>query len=240
MAKKSVAALKRMLRTGRAVQRLKAKLRGRKTVNVNRALTPFAQRYITKMKYAEVRTVSGPTSGGLVQYNFRLNSIFDPNLTGVGHQPYGHDQLADLYNRYRVYRVDYAISALNTDGATNYSVIGVVPANEQISTFIGVSDIMESPRAKYITQAPNAALKVLKGSVSLASLAGRTKSQYMSDDRYQAEFLANPAESLILNILAGTITGTGGTGGTGTNTMNLSISLVYHVECFDVRQQVQS
>ncbi len=235
-----MAQLKRKLRSRKVQRKLSAFKRGRKTVNVNRALAPFAQRYITKMKYAEVRAVSGPTSGGLVQYNFRLNSIFDPNLTGVGHQPYGHDQLADIYNRYRVYRVDYAISALNTDGATNYSVIGVVPANEQISTFIGVSDIMESPRAKYITQAPNAALKVLKGTVNLASLSGRTKSQYMSDDRYQAEFLANPAESLILNILAGTITGTGGTGGTGTNVMNLSISLVYHVECFDVRQQVQS
>lgn len=235
-----MAQLKRKLRSRKVQRKLSAFKRGRKTVNVNRALAPFAQRYITKMKYAEVRTVTGPAAGGLVQYNFRLNSIFDPNLTGVGHQPYGHDQLADIYNRYRVYRVDYAISALNTDGATNYSVVGVVPANEQIATFIGVSDIMESPRAKYITQAPNAALKVLKGSVSLASLAGRTKSQYMSDDRYQAEFLANPAESLILNILAGTITGTGGTGGTGTNVMNLSISLVYHVECFDVRQQVQS
>lgn len=217
------------------------KKRGRRTtVNVNRALSPFAQRYMCKMKYAEIRQVTGPIGGGLVQYNWNLNSIYDPNLSGIGHQPYGYDQLADLYNRYRVYRVDYAISAYNTDGSVNYSVIAALPANEQITGALGVSEIMENPRAKYITQAPNAALKVLRGSISIPSLVGRNKQQYMSDDRYQAQWGASPAEQAVLNVMAGTIVGSGGSGGSATNTMNLSISLVYHVECFDVKNQIQS
>jgi len=29
-------------------------------------------------------------------------SIFDPNYTGVGHQPYGHDEWATRYNQYAV------------------------------------------------------------------------------------------------------------------------------------------
>lgn len=214
--------------------------KSRPTVNVNRALSPFAQRYICKMKYAEVRQVTGPIGGGLVQYNWNLNSIYDPNLSGVGHQPYGHDQMQDIYNRYRVYKVDYAISAYNTDGTINYSVVAALPANEVIGTLNGISELMESPRAKYITQAPNAALKVLRGSISLPSLAGRTKAQYLADDRYQATFGASPAEQLVLNVMAGTISGASGNGGSATNTMNLSISLVYHVECFDIKQQIQS
>lgn len=212
----------------------------RTTTLKNRTLQPFSQRYICKMKYAEVRQVSGPIGGGLVQYNWNLNSIFDPNLSGIGHQPYGHDTMSDIYNRYRVFRVDYAISAYNTDGSINYSVVAALPANEAVGTLNGITELMESPRAKYITQAPNASLKVLRGSVNLPSLAGRTKAQYMADDRYQATFGASPAEQLVLNVMAGTIAGTGGNGGSATNTMNLSISLVYHVECFDVKQQIQS
>lgn len=212
----------------------------RPMVNINRSLQPFAQRYVAKLKYSEVRVVSGPVGGGLVQYNYRLNSINDPNLTGGGHQPYGHDELAALYNRYRVFRVDYAISALNSDGSINYSVVAAMPANEQVATFAGVADIMESPRTKFITQAPNAALKVLKGSIFLPSLTGRTAAAYLADDRYQAEFFSNPLESLILNVMAGTITGTSGVGGTATNTMNLQISLVYHVECFDSKHLLPS
>lgn len=236
----------RIARKGGKRYRGKARvsIRGRKlrpTLNVNKALSPFAQRYICKMKYCEVRQTTGPIGGGLVQYNFNLNSIYDPNLTGVGHQPYGYDQLADLYNRYRVYRVDYAISAYNSDGSVNYSVIAALPANEAISGALGVAEIMENPRARYITQAPNAALKTLKGTVHLPSLVGRSKSQYMSDDRYQAQWGASPAEQAVLNIMAGTMTGsTGNGGGAATNTMNLSISLVYHVECFDVKNQIQS
>lgn len=224
----------------RRARKLARRGRKRRTALVNYALSPFAQRYICKMKYAEVRQITGPALGGLVQYNFRLNSIFDPNLTGVGHQPYGYDQLADLYNRYRVFKVDYAISGYCSDGSVNYAVVGALPANEPVVVSGGVSELMENPRAKYITQAPNASLKVLKGSISLPSLVGRSKQQYLADDRYQSLFTDNPQEAAILNIIAGTMTGTGGAGGTGTNTLNLSISLVYHVECFDVKTQIQS
>lgn len=209
-------------------------------MNVNRALAPFAQRYISKHKYAEVRVVTGPAGGGLVQYNFNLNSLYDPNLTGTGHQPYGYDQMVDIYNRYRVFRVDYAISAYNTDSTTGVSVVGALPSNEPITVSGGVSELMENPRAKYITQANGATLKVLKGSISLPSLVGRSKSQYMADDRYQALSTSSPSELAILNIMAGTMTGTSGAGGSGTNVMNLSVSLVYHVEWFDVKIQLQS
>lgn len=217
------------------------KKRGRRTVNVNRSLQPFAQRYICKMKYAEVRQVAGPIGGGLVQYNWNLNSVWDPNLTGVGHQPYGYDQLVDLYNRYRVFRVDYAVSAYNSDAAgVTASVIGALPSNEPFTSSGGVAELMENPRAKYVTQINGGGLKVLKGSISLPSLVGRSKAQYLADDRYQALSTASPAEQAILNIMAGTISGSGGSGGTATNTMNLSISLVYHVEWFDAKIQLQS
>jgi uridine kinase len=57
--------------------------RMRKTLNVNKSLTPFSQRYITKMKYSE-NVITGSTG----VYRFALNNLFDPNLTGVGHQPH--------------------------------------------------------------------------------------------------------------------------------------------------------
>lgn len=33
---------------------------------------------------------------------FNLNSIFDPDQTGTGHQPLGHDEWANFYKRYQV------------------------------------------------------------------------------------------------------------------------------------------
>lgn len=42
------------------------------------------------------------TASGDAQYFYRGNSINDPNSTGSGHQPMGHDQFSLMYNRYLV------------------------------------------------------------------------------------------------------------------------------------------
>lgn len=211
--------------------------KGRKTVNVNRALQPFAQRYISKMKYSEQLTQVGPGLGGLTQFTMNLNSIFDPNRTGLGHQPYGHDSLAAIYNRYRVIKCNYVISALSTGGTTGdaYSIIAALPANEVATILGGVAEVQENPRCRYITQAPNAALKVLKGTVDIASLVGRTKGQYLSDDRYQATYGSSPNELAILNIFTGLLNGAA-----ETVTTKLNIVLEFTVESFDVKNLVQS
>lgn len=206
-------------------------------VNVNRALQPFAQRYICKMKYAEQITQTGPTLGGLTQFVMNLNSIFDPNRTGLGHQPYGHDTMAAIYNRYRVVSCNYAISALSTGGSTGdaYSIIAALPANEVIGIGGGVAEVQENPRCRFITQAPNAALKVLKGTVYMPSLMGRTREQYLSDDRYQAVYGSSPAELGVLNIFTGLLNGT-----SETMTAKLNVVLTFTVESFDYKQLSQS
>lgn len=55
----------------------------------------------TKLRYHE--TLAFSSAAGAISSNiFRMNSIFDPNETGVGHQPMYYDQLAALYGRYVV------------------------------------------------------------------------------------------------------------------------------------------
>lgn len=200
------------------------------TVNVNRALKPFAQRYITKMKYADAfffNNVNGP-----VTYRYNLNSVFDPNRTGTGHQPYGHDSLAAIYNRYRVISCRYAVSFVDTAG--NYVQCAVLPANEEVAA-LTISEIRENPRARYVLQSPQAPTRSVKGNVYLPSLVGRNKAQYMADDRYQAQTGSSPAELAIMNIFfqrqddsVNTISGP------------LNIMLEYTVEWFDVKNLAQS
>jgi len=211
-----------------------AKSRGKKsmrntTVNVNKALKPFAQRYITKLKYAETIFIN---SGGPQAYRFRLNSTFDPNFSGVGHQPYGRDELANIYNRYRVISCSYTVSAVDQSG--QYITVCALPSNEQVNT-LSLQEMLENPRAKFIVQAPNASMKMLKGKVSIPSLVGRTKDQYMADDRYQAQFDANPSENALLNIYVQRLDG-------GANVLNvpLQVTLNYVVEWFDVKNLPQS
>lgn len=226
---------KRVIRR-RKMYKKKAR-RGQRSALVNRALAPFAQRYITKMKYAEQVQVTGPGLGGLAAFRFNLNSIFDPNQTGIGHQPYGHDTMASLYNRYRVIKCNYVISGISTGGTSGnqYSIIAALPSNEQVNLAGGLAEAQEHPRCKFVTQAPESGLKVLKGSVYLPSLVGRSKAQYMADDRYQATYGSSPNELAILNVFAGVLNGAA-----ETTSMQLNVVLEYVVESFDVKSLIQS
>jgi len=218
---KAIASIKKMFK----------KRKYNKKVNVNRALAPFAQRYITKMKYCEAISIS---STGPQVYKWNLNSVFDPNRSGVGHQPYGHDQLTPIYNRYRVISCSYVISGVDTAG--RYIQIATLPANEEATiSSLSVSEIRENPRARYITQAPNASLKMLKGYVNLPSLTGRNKAEYMADDRYSAAAGNSPQELMVLNVFAQDLAD-------GLNTINtsLNLTLTYTVEWFDPKQLGQS
>lgn len=42
------------------------------------------------------------TSGILAFHRFQLNTLFDPDISATGHQPFGRDQWAALYNKYLV------------------------------------------------------------------------------------------------------------------------------------------
>lgn len=207
----------------------KMKVLSRKTVNVNKALTPFAQRYITKMKYAETIFInaSGPQA-----YRWRLNGLYDPNYSGTGHQPHGYDTLSTIYNRYRVIKASYNITGVDQSG--QYIVICSLPANEQVNA-LSLSEMRENPRARFITQAPQAHLKTLKGSISIPSLVGRNKAQYMADDRYQAQVGSDPSEMALLNVYVQRLD-------EGTNTLNvpIQVTITYTVEWFDVKNLAQS
>lgn len=234
-------------RRGKRVSKRKAG--ARKRVTVNKALQPIAQRYICKMKYCDSFALNTDSSAfGTVVHRMRLNSLFDPNLSAAGHRPYGFTQLmgtpgtADvgLYNRYRVISCSYSIYAAPAAGQTVQ--ITALPSNEAVATSIGVngSALRENPRAKYITQTTGAPIKLLKGKVYLPSLVGRTKSQYMADDRFQAQSNANPLEAAVLNVYLNEIGDATGLPGGIPVSARLNITMVYTCELFDVHNKEQS
>lgn len=224
----------KMARRGKMRAPSKYRRRGRKMqmrrkragLRVLSGLNPIPARQIVKMKYADnINTAVGTA----FNYKFNLNSIFDPNFTGTGHQPYGHDQLQALYNRYRVISCSYVITAYS--GATGICY-GVMPANEAV-TFTTLAELRENPRARFITQYPGGSTTMLKGKVYIPSLVGRNKSQYMADDRYQAIFGASPQEQAVLNVTGLDLAEVG-------VSVNWTITLEYTVEVFDVKPLGQS
>lgn len=55
---------------------------------------------------------------------FRLNSLYDPDYTGTGHQPLGFDQWASVYDKYYVRRARIKVTELK-DASTNVTPCGM-------------------------------------------------------------------------------------------------------------------
>lgn len=61
----------------------------------------FPDKISTKLQYSDVVQLQA-SAGTPGLWQFRMNSLFDPDFTGTGHQPKWFDQLAAVYFRYRV------------------------------------------------------------------------------------------------------------------------------------------
>ncbi len=59
---------------------------------------PLATRFKCRMRYSEPNLRITPSAGGIAGVHlFSANGLWDPNVTGTGHQPGGWDQLIGLY-----------------------------------------------------------------------------------------------------------------------------------------------
>lgn len=188
---------------------------------VNTARAPVPQRFITKHKYSTTFTIGStqPT------YQFNLNSLYDPDLTSFGHQPYGRDQMALLYSKYRVYGVSYMISGYQAGGQAIR--IACIPTSTTAPPTPNLSSVIEQPRSKYITQLPGGGRAVLKGYVNLPSLIGMSRRAYSSNPDTAALSSSNPIEAMVLTVMAQSLVDT------TLDSSNINLTLTFHCEWFD-------
>lgn len=83
--------------------RTKSKQKKRAKMSISRVGNMFGlpDRYECELVYFDRYSFSH-TVGSQGNQQFRLNSLFDPDYTGTGHQPMGYDQITPLYHQYCV------------------------------------------------------------------------------------------------------------------------------------------
>lgn len=102
--------------------------------------------YVT-MKYCEaINDSSAITNSGV--YQFRGNSIFDPNFTGVGHQPLGHDTYEQLYRRYTVLGSSITVHFINTDA--DPVTVAVAPKYNSVAGSV-IEQLIEDENGRSLT-----------------------------------------------------------------------------------------
>jgi hypothetical protein len=82
-----------------------------------------------KLRYSSYPSITAQPSGVAGIYRYRANSVQDPDYTSVGHQPYGHDTLASLYNHYVV---DSSVITISPIGASTGKVYGIIVTDDTL------------------------------------------------------------------------------------------------------------
>lgn len=100
---------------------------------------------IVDLKYGFQVTYAGISSFQLQQ--FKANSAFDPDLTGIGHQPRFFDQYSAFYGRYMVLSCRLSTTITNLSDA-DPMLIGVWPAATSSNTISNPSELVEQSYVK--------------------------------------------------------------------------------------------
>lgn len=104
---------------------------------------------IVNMKYCAHTTVN-PGAGAIGHQYVSCNDIYDPDTTGVGHQPFGHDTMALLYNHYLVLSSVLKVTiAGNTAVASPTTCIFGIYLSDDATTGTVLSELCEQGNAKY-------------------------------------------------------------------------------------------
>lgn len=170
---------------------------------VNRLLSsknksPFGQSHTSNFRYVQQISISpGVTASA---HSFRINSMYDPDFTGTGHQPLFRDVMSGIYARYRVNSVKYKITCMQ--GNANQLLVGVFATqdtgyNPNLDQF---QNIIEKRNTDWRFQNVNTPPVVLKGRLTCAKVAGVTRQAYKDERSYSGAVGADPALPLFLTI----------------------------------------
>lgn len=166
----------------------------------------FPPTLFAKHRYTEQLTLytDNLTNRTGSEYAFRINSLFDPDFTGTGHQPVGFDQMSAIYRIYRVYKVDIQVRVVGKFGtAVTFVACGPRPSlsQYQLGGLKKASEVLEQPNNTLMDAAIN---QSWSHSYYIADIEGCSRQRVMSDDQYGSLVTTSPALPPYFAVVAGT------------------------------------
>lgn len=202
--------------------------RGGKAAYTKILRQPVPDRIFSRFTYCDNYTISLQNPGGAgMQSQSWWTSMYDPDYTGLGHQPLWYDQVAPMWSKYRVYGIKYVLEAMNTN--TNQLATMVVQHSSDIAELPGTGNAFSTLRERNnsrtytLTSSQGRPIKV-KGYMSTYRPFGMTKTDFIGDEDFEAAIANTPAKTAYLHTYFVTFNSTA--------IINLQVRLVYYVELF--------
>lgn len=161
--------------------------------------TPIARRFPTKLRYQETISLN-PDITGVASHVYSLNGIYDPNISGVGHQPRGFDQIMPMFDHYVVVGCRVTLEFAPVSSAVYPQIVGG-NVNDDTSLLL-LNDYLESTKVKsrQLSNTSGYPTRIVMN-VNPNRFLGR--SHPLSDSQLKGSSASNPAEQAYLHIFTG-------------------------------------
>lgn len=169
----------------------------RRFTNIPNALysTSAPRQMKVVMKYASTYTLT-PAASLAASQVFKINSIYDPDQTGSGHQPQGHDQWALIYNNYRVDK--FIIKVHTSTDSSNAGYWTIFPST---SVFAITDPVVAAESPASVTKTASVSQNpTLTRTFNPAVVRGISQAEYNADDLFQSPFGSDPSQPLYCHV----------------------------------------
>lgn len=178
------------------------------------ASTPFPEKWFGVFKYVKTQVLTAGTGGvyGTEQI-FRLNSLYDPDNSGIGRYPYGFQALSTYYARYMVNYVKIKLTI--SDPSNSGSVVTcLIQANGNTTslTAMTVEQAQDLPlsKSKFINSTGDQ-LQYINISAPSYRISGISKIEWQANPTvYGAPIGSNPTQPNYIRIAVANANGTSG------------------------------
>ena len=183
---------------------------------------PSVTKHRTTLRYFGNFISVNPAAAGVADSHiFSANGLYDPDITGTGHQPIGFDQLMVIYDHYTVLGAKITVYGNSTDTSNPMFLYCAVRDSQSAST--DTREIVENGYVDIATMdiASNASRAKVSQYVDVAKFLGRKDA--MSDDILRGTSSANPTEQVHFHCGAFTVNQVDG------SAVNLNVIIDYDV-----------
>lgn len=127
----------------------KSKLLRRRTRRILSSAPAPARKFL-KLRYCDSTSINPLGSGALGYHTFHCNSLYDPDVTGTGHQPKGYDEWTYFYDHYTVLgsKIKVTFTSMDDTPATGSYACGIF-VDDNNTPPSNIISMMEEAKNKY-------------------------------------------------------------------------------------------
>jgi len=161
-----------------------------------------AIKHVARLLYNDNIAIS-PTGQASTAYVMSANGLYDPNISGAGHQPMGFDQLMTLYEHYTVRQGKITVNFAN-ESATECGFVGIAlfPDSSPETSYYKLVEnglLVRSFIASRVGDSKSAVQ--LTTPFNIAKINGRP-GNITGDELYRGDVASNPTEQTYLHVFA--------------------------------------